>query len=46
MMYIIKGILCILGIHKLYKAIIKDNFDYLYDSTLIFGAVFLIQPII
>lgn len=41
-----KVILIILGIHKLYKAIIKDNFDCLYDATLIFGAVFLIQPII
>lgn len=45
MIHIIKGMLCILGIHKLNKAITKEDFGCLYDATLIFAFIFLVQPI-
>lgn len=46
MIYILKIILSVWGIHKLYKAIIKEDFGCLYDATLMFAFVFLVQPII
>lgn len=45
MIYIIKIILIILSISKIYKAIINEDFNCLYDGTL-FGLLgFLIKPI-
>lgn len=46
MMCLIKIILSVWGTHKLYKAIIKEDFGCLYDATLMFAFVFLVQPII
>ena len=46
MIFIIKLILFIWGINKLYKAITKEDFGCLYDATLLFAFFWFIQPII
>jgi hypothetical protein len=45
MIYTIKTILFIWSIHKLYKAITKEDFDYLFDGTFIGLLGILIKPI-
>lgn len=45
MIYILKTILLIWGIKKLFEAVIKEDFGCLYDATLMFAFVFLIQQI-
>jgi hypothetical protein len=45
MIYIIKTILIILSINKTYKAIVNEDFNYLYDGTIIGLLGILIKPI-
>ena len=45
-MNILKIILCICSIPLLYKAIVKDNFDYLYDALDLMILAILIEPVI